>query len=122
MPDLGLLFALGTTHETTMSEQPNPDSKTADKFVVRLPKGMRKQIFEAARYHRRSMNSEIVTRLEWTLSGESFPARHETQLPDPEPPEDPPHVDSLTDLELRLVTFFRQLPELKRRALVDMLT
>lgn len=111
----------GPTRETTMSEQPNPDSKTADKFVVRLPKGMRKQIFEAARYHRRSMNSEIVTRLEWTLSGESFPARHEIQLPDPEPPEDPPHIDSLTDLELRLVAFFRQLPEFKRRALVDML-
>ena len=104
-----------------MSEQPIPDSKTQDKFVVRLPKGMRKQIFDAARGYRRSMNSEIVARLEWTLSGESFPARHETQLPDPEPPEGPPHIDSLTELELRLVAYFRQLPELKRRALVDML-
>lgn len=104
-----------------MSEQPDPNSKTADKFVVRLPKGMRKQIFEAARYHHRSMNSEIVARLEWTLSGESFPARHEAQQPDPEPDDDPPHIDSLTDLEMRLVAFFRQLPELKRRALIDML-
>ena len=105
-----------------MAEQPNSDNKTPDKFVVRLPKGMRKQIFEAARSYRRSMNSEIVARLDWTLSGESFPGRHETQLPDPEPSEDPPHIDSLTELEHRLVAYFRQLPELKRRALVDMLT
>jgi hypothetical protein len=105
-----------------MSEQASPDSKTADKFVVRLPKGMRKQIFDAARYSRRSMNSEIVARLEWTLNGESFPARHETQLPDSEPADDPPHIDSLTELELRLVGCFRQLPQIKRRALIDMLS
>ena len=105
-----------------MAEQPDPNSKTADKFVVRLPKGMRKQIFEVARDYRRSMNSEIVARLEWTLSGESFPARRDAQPPDPDPPKDPPHIDSLTELEMRLVALFRQLPELKRRALIDMLS
>ncbi len=68
------------------------------------------------------MNSEIVTRLELTLPGESFPARHDAQPPDPKPAEDPPHIDALTEPEMRLVGFFRQLPELKRRALIDMLS
>ena len=38
-------------------------SRTADKFVVRLPDGMRERIGEVARSHRRSMNSEIIARL-----------------------------------------------------------
>lgn len=39
-------------------------SKAADQFVVRLPLGMRERIAEAARAGSRSMNSEIVARLE----------------------------------------------------------
>ncbi|MEK1843404.1 MAG: Arc family DNA-binding protein, partial [Pseudomonas sp.] len=39
-------------------------SRTADKFVVRLPDGMRERIAEVARNHHRSMNSEIIARLE----------------------------------------------------------
>lgn len=35
-------------------------SRTADKFVVRLPDGMRGQIANKARRHHRSMNSQIV--------------------------------------------------------------
>ena len=35
-------------------------SRTADKFVVRLPDGMREHIAEVARQHHRSMNSEII--------------------------------------------------------------
>lgn len=42
-------------------------SRTADKFVVRLPDGMREQIAEVAREHHRSMNSEIIARLERSL-------------------------------------------------------
>ena len=42
-------------------------SRTADKFVVRLPDGMRERIGEVARSHRRSMNSEIIARLEQSL-------------------------------------------------------
>lgn len=45
-------------------------SRTADKFVVRLPDGMRERIAEVARTHHRSMNSEIIARLERTLVGE----------------------------------------------------
>jgi len=40
------------------------DSRTADKFVVRLPDGMREQLRTVAGEHHRSMNSEIVARLQ----------------------------------------------------------
>lgn len=43
------------------------NSRSADKFVVRLPDGMREKIAEVARTHHRSMNSEIIARLERTL-------------------------------------------------------
>lgn len=43
-------------------------SRTADKFVIRLPDGMREKIAERARGHYRSMNSEIITVLEKELS------------------------------------------------------
>jgi hypothetical protein len=42
-------------------------SRTADKFVVRLPDGMREKIAEVARGHHRSMNSEIISRLERSI-------------------------------------------------------
>lgn len=42
-------------------------SRTADKFVVRLPDGMREKIAEKARTHHRSMNSEIIARLEGSI-------------------------------------------------------
>ncbi len=42
-------------------------SRTADKFVVRLPEGMRARIAMVARGQRRSMNSEIIARLEQSL-------------------------------------------------------
>ena len=42
-------------------------SRTADKFVVRLPDGMRERIADVARNHHRSMNSEIISRLEQSL-------------------------------------------------------
>ncbi|WP_252091361.1 Arc family DNA-binding protein [Pseudomonas sp. MWU13-3659] len=43
------------------------NSRTADKFVVRLPDGMRERVAEVARQNHRSMNSEIIERLEQTL-------------------------------------------------------
>lgn len=39
------------------------DSRTADKFVVRLPPGLRDKIAVAAKANHRSMNSEIIRRL-----------------------------------------------------------
>ena len=42
-------------------------SRSADKFVVRLPDGMRERIAAVAKSHHRSMNSEIISRLEHSL-------------------------------------------------------
>lgn len=49
-------------------------SRTADKFVVRLPDGMREAIAEVARTHHRSMNSEIISRLDNSLKAEGIEA------------------------------------------------
>jgi Arc-like DNA binding dprotein len=45
------------------------DPQKPYKFVVRLPLQLRHQIGDAAQYYRRSMNSEIVARLEQSFSG-----------------------------------------------------
>ncbi|MEN5111318.1 YlcI/YnfO family protein [Pseudomonas sp. TWI672] len=45
------------------------DSRTADKFVVRLPDGMRDQVAAAADADDRSMNSLIVTAIRNELDG-----------------------------------------------------
>lgn len=45
-----------------------PPSRTADQFVVRLPDGLRGRIAEAAKAAGRSMNSEIVARLQSTFA------------------------------------------------------
>ena len=39
-------------------------SRTADKFVLRLPNGMRAQVATLAAERHRSMNAEIINRLE----------------------------------------------------------
>lgn len=44
--------------------RPTGNSRNADKFVVRLPDGMREKIARVARTHHRSMNSEIIDTLE----------------------------------------------------------
>lgn len=45
-------------------------SRTADKFVVRLPEGMREKLAEVARNRHRSMNSEIISRLSASLESD----------------------------------------------------
>lgn len=41
-----------------------PPSRVAEQFVVRFPEGMRSRIADAAKANNRSMNAEIVARLE----------------------------------------------------------
>lgn len=48
-----------------MSDQkPSYPSRTADQFVVRFPDGMRDRLKEAAHVNGRSMNAEIIARLD----------------------------------------------------------
>lgn len=45
------------------------ESRDLNKFLVRMPDGMRDRIAEAAKANGRSMNAEIVHRLELTFGG-----------------------------------------------------
>lgn len=45
------------------------DSQAAERFVLRMPPGMRQRIAERARENSRSMNSEIVAALQVYLEG-----------------------------------------------------
>ncbi len=87
-------------------------SRTADKFVVRLPDGMRERIAEVARTHHRSMNSEIIARLEQSMIQESSLADDlASRLDSPE----------LTLNERELVQCFRQLTRRQQNALIALI-
>ncbi len=49
-------------------------SREADKYIVRFPDGMRDQIAEAAKASKRSMNAEIVARLQQSFEPAAQPA------------------------------------------------
>lgn len=49
-----------------MSKNPYP-SETADRYIIRFPDGMRERIKELAEKNGRSMNAEIIARLEESL-------------------------------------------------------
>ncbi|MEG0868427.1 MAG: Arc family DNA-binding protein [Hafnia sp.] len=52
------------------------DSREADKFVVRLPDGLREKVADLAAWNNRSMNSEIVYTLKNRLTIESYARQH----------------------------------------------
>jgi len=91
------------------------------KFLVRLPSDLRDRIAQAAQLYRRSMNSEIVARLEQSLTG----------LPDGqnEASVEPPffeYIEStfrrdLSDEEDSLVRVFRRLSQGQKEALLALL-
>jgi plasmid stability protein len=87
-------------------------SRTADKFVVRLPDGMRERIAEVARNHHRSMNSEIIARLEQSLIQEGALGD------EPSLRMDSPEL-SLNEREL--LQRFRQLSHRQQNALVSLI-
>lgn len=96
-----------------MEAEDDPSSRSTEKFVVRLPHGMRQRIAEVARAYRRSMNSEIVARLEVSLdSGEPVI---------PQGAAAPAAPTGGDDDEQRLLSAFRALPAHRRRALLDLL-
>ncbi|PTS82646.1 DNA-binding protein [Pseudomonas sp. HMWF032] len=87
-------------------------SRTADKFVVRLPDGMRERIADVARNHHRSMNSEIIARLEQSMLQESTLGDElNMRLDSPE----------LSLHERELLQRFRQLSRRQQNALVALI-
>lgn len=76
-------------------------SRTADKFVVRLPDGMREKIAARARGHHRSMNSEIISVLERELAIELSPEEIATlQL------QNHTHPDVRAPLQVGMVAYY----------------
>lgn len=51
-----------------MATRTPPPSRTLDQFVVRFPDGMRDKISDLAKQNGRSMNAEIIARLEQSFS------------------------------------------------------
>ncbi|MEC5382136.1 Arc family DNA-binding protein [Aurantimonas sp. C2-6-R+9] len=55
----------------------NRPIQTLDKFIVRLPHGMRDKISDAAKANNRTMTAEIVARLRWSFeAGLDFAAHN----------------------------------------------
>jgi hypothetical protein len=91
-------------------------SRNADKFVVRLPKGMRQSIADVARNYHRSMNSEIVSRLETSLKAE----RCINGLLDDSQQDNQESVQSvLTIQEFTFIEQLRQLSNERKEALLN---
>ena len=87
-------------------------SRTADKFVVRLPEGMRDRIAEVARDQHRSMNSEIIPRLENSLQQDGvLPQDKLLSLDSPE----------LSHHERELLQRFRLLAQRQQNALLALI-
>ncbi|WP_275628793.1 Arc family DNA-binding protein [Pseudomonas sp. 273] len=55
---------------TSVPKAPTFNSRDADKFIVRLPDGMRDEVEAAARRDERSMNSLVVVALREYLHGQ----------------------------------------------------
>lgn len=87
-------------------------SRTADKFVVRLPDGMRDRIAEVARNQHRSMNSEIIARLENSLQEDGVATQADSlRLDSPE----------ISQHERELLQRFRQLAQRQQNALLALI-
>jgi hypothetical protein len=91
------------------------------KFVVRLPESMRERISEAARHYRRSMNSEIVARLEQTFRG--LPEENSIHSIEPPLHKDIERIfrNDLMEDERHLLDGYRRLCKTKKRAMLELL-
>lgn len=92
------------------------------KVLVRLPVDLHQRVTEAAERYRRSVNSEIVARLEQSLAG----LPHDADESAVEPPFFP-YIETtfrrdLSEQENALIRAFRRLSRRQRGALVALLT
>lgn len=88
-----------------------PAGIPTEKFVVRLPDGMRERIAAVARSHRHSMNTEIVAWLERSLVQDGVLEQQQGEADD----------DLLNASEQLLLQRFRQLNERQQNALISVL-
>lgn len=86
-------------------------SRESDKFVVRFPEEMRDRISQIAQENHRSMNSEIVMRLDLSLVQDGMLNKAFLQLSDTE----------LSLNERELLMQFRQLSQRQQNALIALI-
>lgn len=91
------------------------------KFVVRLPTSMRSKIVEAAAYYHRSMNSEIVARLEQSFGSLPKQSTEEQVAPPLHPHIEAIFRSTLNETEQKLIRIFRRLESTQQNALLDLL-
>jgi len=92
------------------------------KYLVRLPLRLRERLQESAEYYRRSLNSDIVARLQQSFSGLPGAEQHDAIAPPLHHQiQEVLHRD-LSHEEVRLVRGFRILDAGKRAALLDLLS
>jgi hypothetical protein len=93
-----------------------------DAFVVRFPRSLRQRIGEVARFYRRSVNSEIIMRLDHSLNGlPSMAIEHSIEPPMFAAIERTLRGNLAPEEEL-VVLCFRRLSGAKRKALLDLLS
>ena len=96
-------------------------AKPTQNFVVRFPSGMRDRIYEASQFYRRSMNSEIVARLEQTLQGLPNQAFESSIAPAFFPEIERALRGDLSNEEKTLVFCYRRFSAAKRKALIELI-
>jgi hypothetical protein len=94
---------------------------TRYRYLVRLPVPMRDQLASSAEYHRRSINSEIVARLQRSFSGLPEIAERQALAPALHEQFEMLLKGSLDPEEEQLVRRFRSLSAAKRQALLNLL-
>ncbi|PCJ19017.1 MAG: DNA-binding protein [Gammaproteobacteria bacterium] len=105
------------------------ETANIEKFVVRLPNGMRRRIAEVAKQYHRSMNSEIVSRLELSLNTEIVEENLTDQVAEKEPLYSTHSLTEIHNLDLSglgeeersLIELILLLPTGKQKALISLL-
>ena len=93
-----------------------------DRFILRIPRRLRNNIFDVAKMYRRSVNSEILLRLEYTLNGIPNQELEKALEPAMFPQIERILRGNLTKEEEKLLICFRRLSSDRRKALMDLLS
>ena len=91
------------------------------RFVLRLPQDLCQRLREMAAHYRRSLNAEMVARLEHSLGGVPRDAVESQLTPELFPLLETSFRGQITDEEDTLIRLFRRLSRRQRGALVELL-
>jgi len=92
------------------------------KYLVRLPQQLRQRLAESAEYYRRSLNSDIIARLQQSFRGLPGAGQHDAIAPPLHHQINEVLHRDLSHEELLLVRHFRGLDSGKRAALMALLS